>query len=68
MLSARASHVPDYRAIVLQLAAQPWATDIRQIPVTAIVVSVMRNVPYESHRASSDDETNVYGDPDSIRV
>lgn len=63
--SARATRFPDYRALVLRLATQQWATDLRQIPATVIDVGVMRNVPYKSHRAGRDYEINVYGDPDS---
>lgn len=65
--SAHAStrRTPDYRSIIVRLAAQKWATDLRQIPATVIGVGVMRNVPYKSHRVAGDYEINVYGDPES---
>jgi hypothetical protein len=59
------TRLADHKAIVVTVAAEPWASDFRQIPATVIAVGVMRNVPYKSHRAGGDYEINAYGDPDS---
>jgi hypothetical protein len=61
--STSASRLPNYAATIVRLAAQEWATELRQIPATVIDTGVMRNVPYKSHRAGGDYEMNVYGDP-----
>ena len=62
---ATAPRLPDYKAITITVAAQPWASNFRQIPATVIDVGVLRSVPYKSHRAGSGYEINVYGDPES---
>jgi hypothetical protein len=57
------SRIPDYKAIVVKLAAQDWAAGLQQIPATVVDTGIMRNVPYKSHKAGAAYEINVYGDP-----
>jgi hypothetical protein len=61
--SESASRLPNYATVVVQLARNDWATDLRQIPATVIDTGVLRNVPYKSQRAGGDYEINIYGDP-----
>lgn len=57
------TRIADYRSIIVNLASQKWATDLRQIPATVIDTGILKNVPYKSHHAGIDYEINVYGDP-----
>lgn len=67
VLGALDDRLPGWDTVVTALAAQPWASRLRQIPATVIDVGVMRSVPYTSYRcgAIGSIEVNVYGDPDS---
>jgi hypothetical protein len=60
---ASTNPLPNYAATIIRLAAQDWATGLRQIPATVIDAGILKNVPYKSQRAGGDYEINVYGDP-----
>jgi hypothetical protein len=49
-------------AVVKAAQAQPWGSDLKQIPATVIEVGELASVPYLSF-AGNDVELNVYGDP-----
>ena len=51
-----------FKAVLLMLARQPWASDLRPIPATVIDKGMLRNVPYQSFRCGNDYEVNIYGD------
>jgi hypothetical protein len=57
--------LPAWSVIVAQLASQPWATGLQQIPATVIDNGALRSVPYQSYRCGKDYEVNIYGDPDA---
>ena len=59
------TRLPDYKTIVVTVAADPWASNLRQIPATVIDTGILRNIPYKSHSAGRGYEINVYGDPNS---
>src|SRR5208337_3166164 len=59
------TRLANHAAIVVTVAAQPWASGFKQIPATVIDVGVLRSVPYKSHYAGDGYEVNVYGDPNS---
>ena len=49
-------------AVVKAARAQPWGTDLKQIPASVIEVGELASVPYLSF-AGNGVELNVYGDP-----
>jgi hypothetical protein len=51
-----------FRTLLLILARQAWASDLRPIPATVIDKGMLRNVPYQSFRCGDDYEVNIYGD------
>lgn len=51
-----------FKTVLLMLARQPWASDLRPIPATVIDKGMLRNVPYQSFRCGDDYEVNIYGD------
>jgi hypothetical protein len=51
-----------FKTVLLILARQPWASDLRPIPATVIDKGMLRNVPYQSFRCKDDYEVNIYGD------
>jgi hypothetical protein len=59
-----ASRLPDFRNLMVLLASQPWASNLKQIPATVIDAGILRKVPYVSFRCGEDYEVNVYGDLD----
>lgn len=56
------SRLPAMEAVVKAAQAQPWGSDLKQIPATVIEVGELASVPYLSF-AGNDVELNVYGDP-----
>lgn len=57
--------LPSLRSFIRRVAAEAWATSLRQIPAVVIDVGIMRNVPYVSYSAGEGYEINIYGDPQS---
>jgi hypothetical protein len=55
------NRLASFKTLLLTLARQPWALDIRPIPATVIDKGMLRNVPYQSFRCGDDYEVNVYG-------
>jgi hypothetical protein len=56
------TRLPAMEAVVQSAKAQPWGSELKQIPATVIDVGDLTNVPYMSF-AGKDVELNVYGDP-----
>src|SRR5262249_13888457 len=59
------ARVPSWEMSIRKLAAEPWGTQLQQVPATVISAGAMRNVPYKSFHCGRDYELNVYGDPDA---
>lgn len=56
---------PNWRKIFGNLARQPWAGDVHQVPAVVIDRGSLYNVPYTSYRCGKGGyELNIYGDPD----
>jgi len=65
-ISARKElRIPPIEIILRQLAKEPWAVSLMQIPATVIDHGVLKNVPYVSFRCGEAFEMNVYGDLDA---
>jgi len=64
-LPAPAVLLPTWEKVTTELARQPWATNLKEIPATVIDKGEMRYVPYSSYRCGTDYEVNIYGDPDA---
>ncbi len=58
----KATRLPNYKSVLVELGKQDWATGLRQTPATVIDTGVLKSVPYKSQRAG-EYEVNVYGDP-----
>ena len=56
------NRLASFKTLLLILARQAWASDLRPIPATVIDKGMLRNVPYQSFRCGDDYEVNIYGD------
>jgi hypothetical protein len=59
------TRLPDYLSLAKTVAAQSWATDLKQVPVAPFNDGVFRNVACKSVHAGRNYVINVYGDPKS---
>ncbi|MCX6915137.1 MAG: hypothetical protein NT167_19175 [Verrucomicrobia bacterium] len=58
------NRLASFKTVVLILARQAWASDLRPIPATVIDKGMLRSVPYQCFRCGDDYEVNIYGDLD----
>jgi hypothetical protein len=64
--SAEQKIIPEWDVVLMRLATNQWADELKQIPATVIENGIFQNVPYISFRcAFGGYEMNIYGDPDN---